>query len=525
MGNQKSKIKNLKLSCCLLPTAICLLFTATSFANTNYVGTAGTSSGNYYTDIQSAVDATLAGGLVLVSNGVYDTGGAMVPYGSGELTNRVVILRNITIRSISGPQSTIIVGSEGVTGGSGTGAVRCVYFDVTDAVLSGFTLSNGHTLVHGDETWDKSGGGALMGYGSVITNCIITGCSAGNLNGGGGGVYIYYDGTIDDCVLFNNGAEFGAGVYMYSFGSDGVIKNSIFRDNTAGYDGGAIRMEKGLLINCVISNNTSKGSAGGVSCFDSSIVGCRIENNSAMMESGGSGGGISAFKNMKILDCEIINNSSYSGGGIDCHSNYGNTISNCVISGNLVSYSGGGVDFGAKSELLNCLINDNFSSNYGGGVYFTYGGTIRNCTIVSNYANNGGGVYCDNNASNLNSIVYFNTAINGTNYANNGSLTDIIYEYCCTFPQITNGVGNISDNPLFSTNFFLSVTSPCINTGTNAYAPMPVDLAGNPRIVGGRVDMGCYELVPEGGMVFSILCSVFGIFIYRRKFIFSFQKN
>ena len=485
-------------------------------ANTNYVGTAGTPVGNYFTDIQSAVDATLEGGLVLVSNGVYDTGGAVMPYGSLELTNRIVILRNMTIRSIGGPQSTIIVGREGINGGSGTGAVRCVYFDVTDAVLSGFTLSNGHALVHGNDTWDKSGGGALMGYGSTITNCIITGCGAGDPNsnlGFGGGVTIYINGTIDNCVIFNNKASFGGGVYIYSSGN-GTIRKSVLFDNLAYIGGGAVRMENGSITDSVITNNSSESSGGGINCYDSLIRNCRIENNSASMVSGGSGGGVSCFKNMNVVNCSIISNFAYSGGGIDCYSSAGykgSTFSNCVIQGNLASYSGGGVDFGSDSELLNCLISDNFSSNYGGGVYFSYGGIIRNCTVVSNEASNsGGGVYCDTRGSNLNSIIYFNTANIGTNYLDNGD--DMVYEYSCSFPQITNGVGNISADPQFvssiSNNWQLQPTSPCINAGTNAYAPIPWDLAGNPRIIGGTVDIGCYELVPEPGCLFII-----GIFI------------
>jgi len=496
-------------------TALILTFFVNQFllANTNYVGTAGAPTGNYYTDIQSAADATAVGGLVLVSNGVYDTGGAVMPYGSLELTNRVVILANITIRSISGPQSTIIVGGEGISGGSGTGAVRCVYFDETDAVLSGFTLSNGHTLTYGNETWDKSGGGALMGYGSIMTNCIITGCSSEN----GGGVLIYLGGTIDNCKIFNNQSDFGGGAYLNSFGLNGTIKNSVFFNNSAEISGGAIRMEKGLIINSVFTNNSSKSTGGGLDCYDGTIRNCKIENNSASMESGGAGGGVSCFRNMNLFNCEIINNSAYSGGGVDCHQDYGSIFSNCVISGNLASYSGGGVDFGKKSELLNCLISDNLSSNFGGGIHFSYGGTIKNCTVVSNSAQNGGGVYCELYGSNLNSIIYYNIADNGTNYYNSG--TEIVYEYSCAWPIITNGVGNISDNPNFvnpdANNWRLQSTSPCINSGTNAYAPMPYDLAGNPRIIGGTVDMGCYEVVPEPCLF--IIYNLLFIIYYLRK--------
>jgi hypothetical protein len=77
--------------------------------------------------------------------------------------------------------------------------------------------------------------------------------------------------------------------------------------------------------------------------------------------------------------------------------------------------------------------------------------------------------------------------------------------YCCTTPMPTNGVGNITNVPLFvdyaGGNLRLQSNSPCINAGLNAYSPGPTDLDGLLRIVRGTVDIGAYEFQGPGSVI------------------------
>ena len=274
--------------------------------------------------------------------------------------------------------------------------------------------------------------------------------------------------------------------------------------NFNGYSAGGVVCTSSnvLLINCVISNNINQFNAGGV--YGGTLINCTITDNSGGED--GFGGAI----NSTLINCTITGNFGYYCGGVaGCTLNYctltGNSsyneggavscaLNNCIIMGNSCGGPGGGAD---GCTLNDCLVCSN-GATAGGGAYYCI---LNNCTLTGNSAygefglpfpSGGGGAY----GSTLNNCIsYFNsdaTTNEATNYDSSCTLN-----YCCTIPLPVSGIGNITNNPLFvdlaDGNFQLQSSSPCINAGNNAYVTVTADLVGDPRIVGGTVDIGAYE--------------------------------
>ena len=183
-----------------LVAALTLIFLACSkiLATTYYVSLGGGNVSPYTNwataanTIQDAVDVASAGETVVVTNGIYDTGETVTPgYFS---SNRVVITADITVKSVNGPENTIILGK----GPFGDGAVRGVYMSA--GILEGFTITDGHSQ-DGDIDYDLSGGGVNMfGGNGIITNCIIRGNEA-DYSGGG-----TISGTVKNRTISGNSA-------------------------------------------------------------------------------------------------------------------------------------------------------------------------------------------------------------------------------------------------------------------------------------------------------------------------------
>ena len=190
------------------------------------------------TTIQDAVDASDEDDIVLVSNGWYNTGGAVV--GISCITNRVAITKAIEVRSVNGSEYTFIAGQDS----AGPNSIRCAYL-VSGAILRGMTLTNGHTRISEGPINDRMGGGAWCESEATILDCVIVGCSA----------------------------EYGGGIAY------GRIWNSLLEGNNATYGGGAYAVD---IRNCTIVANTA--TTGGGTAF-SSVKNSIVYQNSATTDS------------------------------------------------------------------------------------------------------------------------------------------------------------------------------------------------------------------------------------------------
>ncbi len=233
----------------------CLACPVSTGAAVRYVNVNSASPSSPYTNwataavtIQEAVDVALAGDEIVVTNGLYQTGKG-VAYPSGELypadASRVALTKPLLLRSVNGPEVTVIHGYRvpGATNGPGPGALRCVYL-TNGATLAGFTLTNGSSGPFG-------GGGVLCASGGIVSNCVLTGNSAVGLGGGGAA-----GGTLNNCILVGNSAgDVGGGAGSSTLNNCRIIGNS-----AQNHGGGTHAC---VLNNCLVTGNSAGGFGGG----------------------------------------------------------------------------------------------------------------------------------------------------------------------------------------------------------------------------------------------------------------------
>ena len=261
--------------------------------------------------------------------------------------------------------------------------------------------------------------------------------------------------------------------------------------------------------------NGNAGSGAGVYLNNYvTLTNCNIYNNEASMYGGGiyinSTGGTS---HVTLHNCRIMDNSASMGGGV-CD-RVGADYSNCRISNNRASTKGGGIYLynNTNPTFKNCIISNNTAQS-AGGMYARGQFTAYNCDFVMNLATESiGGVYHENSHNKYYNCIVWGNVANGMPNQFAG-LSDFEYSAVC---GIVNGSENYNipnENTSQEPGVFVRFNHPasgagadhhnedwslkprsiCLNAGKpNTTGLGNTDIAGNPRLQKGRVDIGAYE--------------------------------
>jgi len=364
--------------------------------------------------------------------------------------------------------------------GNQQGSVVTVPEGATNAtVIDGFTIRNGTGT---DRSGTRYGGGIYCHLASpTISNVVMTNNGFGGYLRGGGlycsGSYTYTSSvTISNCTITQNTAYDGAGIYL-SY-SQGTIVNNVITGNTSwvGDGGGGIycRGVSGAgacptIANNVITNNSANG-GGGIYSNGAGNIGFRPEIAGNLIAG---------------------NTARLSGGGISCRAS-SPSITNNVITDNDAGTDGGAIAafavttdiWDARPAIVGNTITCNSATRMGGAIFYTgwsLPGLVNNIVAL-----NSSGIHAwyALTATPRNNCVYGNWA----------------YDYSGVSP----GPGDILADPQFADSaggdFHLLATSPCIDTGDDSVVqPGSVDMDGEPRVMGIRVDIGADEAIAELG--------------------------
>ena len=313
--------------------------------------------------------------------------------------------------------------------------------------------------------------------------------------------------TIIDCQ--NSGRGF---IFQNSEGLHSILSGLTIVNGYTSSSGGGIYCSGSspIVANCTFSRNSSEGNGGGIYCgwySNVTVRNCTFINNSA-----DSGGGMyNKRSDPTLVHCTFVGNfSTYGGGGGVCNgSGSAPTLTNCRFVDNVADrYYGGGIRSADSHTILtNCTFSRNSANRGGGGM--SHNGeykniTVTNCTFSSNFGGSEGGrggIYSLGSSPVIRSCIFWS---NSDSYGM-GELSQIGPEtpavnYSCIqgWTGALGGTGNIGADPCFvdplRDDCHLLANSPCINTGDPSYSGTgETDIDGQPRVIGGRVDMGADE--------------------------------
>jgi hypothetical protein len=346
--------------------------------------------------LRQAILDTPAGGTVDFQAGMTGT----ITLTSGELA----INRDLTI---SGPGASVVTVS-------GNHASRV--FDITGT----FTVAiSGLTIADGSVGYPANGGGIFNGGTLTVTNCTLSGNSAGF----GGGILNRGTLTVTDSTLSGNTAPAGDGGGIWNDNNGALtVTGCTLSGNFADYFGGGI-LNRGTLnvTDCFLSSNSAlHGDGGGIANGGgpATVTNSTLSVNSARV----GGGAIYNYSGtLTVTDCTLSGNASYQGGGIE-HGFGILTVTGSTLSGNYANVGGGifnGGFFGTVTVTGSTLSGN--SATYGGGIYNDGRLTVTDCTLSGNSAGHDGGGIMNSHNPYGGGLTVTNSTLSGNTASSVGS--------------------------------------------------------------------------------------------------------
>jgi len=487
----------------------------------------GSSWADAYSYLQDALAAALSGDEIRVAQGIYkpDQGIGITP---GDRTATFQLKNGVTIK--------------GGYAGFGEPDPNDRDIDLYETILSGdlngkdVLVTNLEDLLY-EPTRAENCYHVVTGSGTDLT-AVLDGftVTGGNADGSyrhenGAGMYNESGSpTVRNCIFIRNAADYHAGGMYNTQASKTTLTSCTFIENYGRATGGGVtnnHSSRPTLVSCTFSHNSTGSNGGAMRNIDSSptLTNCTFIGNSARY-----GGGMNSHTthdsqtpcDLLLTKCTFSRNKSRVNGGGMYSYHASAMLTNCTFIGNSAEYNGGGMhNHGTSAMLTNCTLTSNWASQFGGGMHNWNQSDVNltNCIFSGNSAGSGGAI-CnrrDCNPTLTSCILWGNAATQGDNiclalyhwagqtftagitvsYSDvEGGDAGVHVETGCT---LNWGEGNIDTDPLFVDpvvgDYHLSVGSPCIDAGDPAYIPFfgETDIDGEPRVMGGRVDMGIDE--------------------------------
>ena len=211
---------------------------------------------------------------------------------------------------------------------------------------------------------------------------------------------------------------------------------------------------------------------------------------------------------VQLLTDAVVSNVAFTACGNDTGNNQWFVLANkglitCCYVTNNIGFNNAGFHLEGSVTVENCLFRDNQvvqGNDYGHGVLDIGGSgvTVRNCTIVNNRPRNFAALAVRSSYSPkvYNNIIWGNVDYTTEEPRNWSCSAPVNWLNNCTTTNGLSSLTNIEADPLFvdGNPLEIPVKSPCRNKGDNALgSTASVDILGNPRIKGRKIDIGCVE--------------------------------